>query len=169
MPSTPRWRRSISGFCGERPATWAGARTACQAAADSGHPEWAPRAAAAVLGDILRQDQDFAGARAAYEHALSSGVLSRPAFPLYFLALVRQRLGDLDGAVAAVRQAADTGDPAMAGLTDGLLGDLLRHQGDLDGARAAYRRAVGSGNPEAARHAAGLLAELPADTPPRSA
>ena len=165
MPSTPRWRRSISGFC-EKGGDLAGAERPARR-----QPIRPPRVGAAGCGRSRRhprQDQDFAGARPRTTRA-HSGVLARPAFPLYFLALVRQRLGDLDGAVAAVRQAADTGDPAMAGLTDGLLGDLLRHQGDLDGARAAYQRAVGSGKPEPARHAAGLLAELPADTPPRSA
>jgi tetratricopeptide (TPR) repeat protein len=115
------------------------ARAAYEQAMGSGHPEWAP-AAAFHLGNLLRQDGDTAGARAAYEQAIESGDVARARSMFEF--------------------AVTSGPPARAAPAAYTLGRIREELGDLDGARAAYQDAIDSGDPEPAKLAAARLARL---------
>ena len=85
----------------------------------------------------VRLDEErFNGARDVFRHAW-----------------LLERQGDLDGALAAYRQADQLGHPGAACN----LGVMLEERGDLDGAEAAYRRSAKRSQPSGAFNLAALL------------
>jgi len=83
-----------------------------------------------------------AGARAAYERAISSPDAEAGAASALFLGLLLQGQGDVAGARAAYEWAISSGEPEAAPAAALSLGLLLQEQGDVAGARAALKRAV---------------------------
>ena len=98
------------------------------------------------LGDLLRGQGDFDGARAAYQQAVDCG----HAHALIDLGdLLCQCLGDTAGARTAYQQAADSGDPEVAPEALAALGHLLMtFQRDHVAAGAYFRLAISSAHPQ---------------------
>ncbi len=98
------------------------------------------------LGDLLRGQGDFDGARSAYQQAVNCG----NAHALIGLGdLLCQCLGDTAGARAAYQQAADSRDPGMAPEALAALGHLLMtFQRDYVAAEAYFRQAISSAHPQ---------------------
>jgi tetratricopeptide (TPR) repeat protein len=95
------------------------------------------------LGDLLRSQEDPAGARAAYQRAIEAG----NAHALIDLAgLLRGDLGDAEGARAALRQAIDSDDPDLAAEATVELGYLLMISRDYADAQACFQQAMRSGH-----------------------
>lgn len=139
--------------------------------------------AAFELGGVLAQNDDLAGAEAAFRHADQHGHPSAATN----LGVLLERRGDLAGAEAACRRADERGDATGAFSLGGLLaarndlagaetafrhaderghassasnlGVLLEERGDLVGAEAAYRRADERGDATGALNLGELLAE----------
>ena len=142
----------------------AGAAAAYQIAIDSGHADWAPKAAF-NLGFLRENKQgDVAGAAAAYQIAIDSGHVEWALMAAVNLGLLREnKQGDMAGAAAAYQIAIDSGHADHAPKAAVNLG-LLREnkQGDVAGAAAAYQMAIDYGHAEWAPMAAfnlGLLRE----------
>lgn len=98
--------------------------------------------ATCLLGALLDERDDAAGARAMYQRAIDSG------HPIY-AQLAAISLGpllfdadDLTAAQAVLRFAADGADPDTAGRADALLAQVLHMLGDAAGAREARDRAL---------------------------
>ncbi|MGH8513372.1 MAG: tetratricopeptide repeat protein, partial [Gammaproteobacteria bacterium] len=136
----------------------AGARVAYERAIDSGHDDKnsAPRAAL-MLGAVLQQQDDFAGARRALQQAISSGHPDAAPMAARSLATLLEQHGDFAGARRALEQAIDSGHPDEAPMAALALGALLERQKDLVGARVAYQQAIDSGHPEASAQAQAAL------------
>jgi tetratricopeptide (TPR) repeat protein len=98
------------------------------------------------LGDLLRGQGDFDGARAAYQQAIDCG----STHALIDLGdLLCQCLADTAGARAAYQQAADSGDPDVAPEALAALGHLLMtFQHDYVAAGAYFRQAISSAHPQ---------------------
>jgi hypothetical protein len=141
---------------------YVGAAAAYQQAIDTGHPEYAPLAAA-CLGVVrqMRQD-DSAGAEAAFQIAINSGHAEWAPRALNSLGVLREhRLNDFSGAERAYEQATYFGNPEVAPMAATNLGELRRNQlNDVAGAEAAYQVAVDSGHVEWTPTASKQLAEL---------
>ena len=137
----------------------AGAQAAYQEVTGSGHPDYAPKAAA-NLGVLLAVQGDIAGAKAALQRAIDSGHPdAAPMATGAFGGLLHDQ-GDVAGARAAYQKAIDSGHPDATPMAAVWLGDLLQEQGDVAGARAAYQKAIDSGHGEAAPEAAVGLGQL---------
>jgi tetratricopeptide (TPR) repeat protein len=94
-------------------------------------------------GDLLRSQEDPAGARVAYQGAIEAG----NAHALIDLArLLRGDLGDAEGARAALRQAVDSDDPDLAAEATVELGYLLMISRDYADAQACFQQAMRSGH-----------------------
>jgi tetratricopeptide (TPR) repeat protein len=146
--------------------------------------------ALADLGNLLKWEDDFDGARAAYQQAIDAGRHESLIDMAYLL-----RLTDDDAARACLDQALTIGDPdltaqalvtlslvlersdpeaAQSALVQAIetghedwapaamsdLGDLRRQQGDDSGAREAYQQAIGTGHPVWAGEARFSLATM---------
>lgn len=126
-----------------------GARAMFQAAFDTGHPEYAPRAML-LLGLLLERSGDDDGALTAYQRAADAAPPGRRANALYQLADLLKKRGDTTRAKAVWRQVIDTetddGEREAALLS---LVNQLGHEGDLDGLRAACHAGIVSGVPGA--------------------
>lgn len=99
-----------------------------------------PGAAAAydLLGDILAETDDLAGAANAYKHSLR--INPKNSHVCVNLAKALERLDDIPGAIAAYR-AATVADPANNKAFNNL-GGLLAETGDMRGGVEAFRRAL---------------------------
>ncbi len=71
-PTAPPGRRGTLGLLLQEQGDLEGAKAAYQQAIDSGHADWAPRAAFG-LGELLEKQGDLEGAKAAYQQAINSG------------------------------------------------------------------------------------------------
>jgi len=112
------------------------------------------------LGNLLHQQGDIAGARAAYQQAIDSGDHEWAPKAVTNLGVLLAEQGDPDGARVAFQRAIDSGHADQAQRAAGNLGLLLAEQGDPDGARAAYQRAIDSDHTDHARKAAINLRRL---------
>ena len=115
---------------------------------------------ALALGDLLSQQGDLEGARAAYQSAIDAGGPDTMPLAAMRLGDLLSRQGDLEGARAAYQSAIDAGGPDIMSLAAMRLGDLLSQQGDLEGARAAYQSAIDAGGPDIMSLAAMRLGDL---------
>ena len=100
--------------------------------------------ALADLGDLLSWQDEFEAARDAYQQAVDLG---HDRALLSLASLVRECLGDADGARACLHRAIGSGDPDVAaeGMVD--LGGQLCSAGDMTGGRAAFQDAIATGHP----------------------
>jgi hypothetical protein len=103
--------------------------------------------AMADLGEILRWQKDFSGARVAYQQAIDAGY-EHAAIDLG--KLLADVPGSGDAAVACLRRAAASGDRAIAAEGGLELGAILWRRGDANGGQAAYLDVIGAGPPELA-------------------
>lgn len=113
----------------------------------TGHRDNGPWAAT-VLGELLAEDDDAEGARAAYQQAIDSQHTDWAVVAAIDLALLmwNQEDRDVDDVVPILRTAADSGHQHQAPRASELLGDVFNAVGDVEGARAAYTRTVESGH-----------------------
>jgi tetratricopeptide (TPR) repeat protein len=158
----------------------AGARTAFAQAAETRHPDIAPKAALA-LGTLLQQDGDAQGALRAYQFAAMSDDETTSALAGMAAALLGQEVatgldnpaeaayeqgcqllatGDAMGARAAFARAVDSGDPEFAPLAAARLGAHLAQHGLPAEAIQVLWIAVDSGHPEHAPAGAYVLGQL---------
>ena len=119
--------------------------------------------AACGLGELLAEQGDVEGARAAYQQAIDSGDPDAGPSAASRLGWLLEQQGDVAGARAAYQQAIDSGHPREAPYAAVNLGPLLAKEGDVAGARAAYQRAIDSGDPDAAPDAVYRLGLLLAE------
>ena len=140
-----RIRASLSAYYRRLPGP---TRTLLLSVIESGDPDEAPKAMFG-LGQLLAEQGDVEGARAAYQRAIDSGdrEWATPA-ALVNLGVLLDQQGDVEGARAAYQQVIDSEHPKWALRATGGLGDLLAKQGDVEGARAAYQRVIDSGDPD---------------------
>jgi tetratricopeptide (TPR) repeat protein len=108
--------------------------------------------AAFRLGVLLEEQNDLAGAEAAYRRADLQGHAAAASN----LGVLLERRGDLRSAKAAYRRADERGDPNGAFN----LAVLLEEQNELTAAQAAYRRADQRGPAEVANAARAALLSL---------
>ncbi|MEV6323150.1 tetratricopeptide repeat protein [Nocardia sp. NPDC051787] len=137
----------------------AAARDAFQTAIASGHPNWAPLAAA-ELGDLLSAAGDKPAAEGAYHVAVDSGHADAAPRAAYNLGLLLAERGDTAAAEAMYQRAAESGHTDAAPRAWINLGYSRAKRGDSDAARAAYEHAIASGPGEIARLALSNLAYL---------
>ena len=98
------------------------------------------------LGDLRRWQEEYAGARAAYQRAIDCG---RTHALIDLARMLRGDLGDADGARDCLEQAIASEDADVAAEALVSLGHLLaRPQGDYEGARAYFEQAISSRHPE---------------------
>ena len=100
------------------------------------------------LGNLLAEQGEYNGARAAYQKAVDSGHESWAPLAMVSLGNLLAQQGDVAGARAAYQKAIDSGDAEKAANAWVRMGNLLGQQGDVAGARAAYQKAIDSGTPE---------------------
>jgi predicted negative regulator of RcsB-dependent stress response len=131
------------------------ARLLLEEVVKSDHPE-GPHAAD-LLGDLLREQSDMAGASAAYQVAIDSGDAHWAMMARTDLALLIWGQGELVRAQALFEEALAADDVARLRIA-GLLADLLAARGDVSGAEAAYRLAAGSEDAAVASAAQSRLA-----------
>jgi len=109
---------------------------------DDASPEAAH--AAVVLGEILEDRGDIAGAKAGYWRAIDSGTGAWAAHALVNLLNILEQEGDLEGVREAHHRAVQTGNSdASYGLI--VTGQMLQDRGDAEGARAAFEQARATG------------------------
>jgi len=147
------------------------ARKAYQAAIDSGHAEYGPRAAIA-LAELLERAGDGARACTAYQAAIDSGHAEYGPRGAMGLGGLLASQGELSGAQTAYQAAMDSGHPEIApGAADALGMMLAANQDDpraIDAAVVAFRHAAESGHPNYARGSGwtlGMLLGLRGDFP----
>ena len=126
---------------------------------DSGDADHAP-AAASLLGDLLQERGDVAGAIAAFRLAIDSGHPDHAPPAAVSLGGLLNEQGDVAGAMASFRLAIDSGNAEAAAAAANCLGALLQAQGDVSGAKAAYELAAGSSEDFVALAATLCLAAL---------
>ncbi len=137
----------------------AAAREAFQIAIASGHPNWAPLAAA-ELGGLLSAAGDKPAAEGAYHVAVDSGHEDAAPRAAYNLGLLLAERGDTAAAEAMYERAAESGHPDAAPRAWINLGYSRAKRGDADSARAAYQHAIDAGPGDIARLALSNLAYL---------
>ncbi|WP_195084170.1 tetratricopeptide repeat protein [Nocardia beijingensis] len=137
----------------------AAAREAFQIAIASGHPNWAPLAAA-ELGGLLSAVGDKPAAEGAYHVAVDSGHEDAAPRAAYNLGLLLAERGDTAAAEAMYERAAESGHPDAAPRAWINLGYSRAKRGDSDAARTAYRHAIDAGPGDIARLALSNLAYL---------
>ncbi|MGQ4617671.1 tetratricopeptide repeat protein [Nocardia sp. R7R-8] len=135
------------------------AREAFQIAIDSGHPNWAPLAAA-ELGGLLSVVGDKPAAEGAYLVAVDSGHADAAPRAAYNLGLLLAERGDIAAAEAMYERAAESGHPDAAPRAWINLGYSRAKRGDSDAARTAYQHAIDAGPGDIARLALSNLAYL---------
>ncbi|MGK8502004.1 tetratricopeptide repeat protein [Nocardia asiatica] len=135
------------------------AREAFQIAIASGHPNWAPLAAA-ELGGLLSAAGDKPAAEGAYHVAVDSGHEDAAPRAAYNLGLLLAERGDIAAAEAMYERAAESGHPDAAPRAWINLGYSRAKRGDSDAARTAYEHAIGAGPGDIARLALSNLAYL---------
>ena len=110
------------------------------------------------LGDLLRGEKDYTGARAVYQQAIEAG---DPKGLILLAHMLYGGLGDADGARTAYQQAIDSGNADVAAQALVNRGHLLmRSYRDYGSARTSYEQAIGSGHPDWAPTAMVALARL---------
>ncbi|WP_159921568.1 MULTISPECIES: lipopolysaccharide assembly protein LapB [Nocardia] len=137
----------------------AAAREAFQIAIASGHPNWAPLAAA-ELGGLLSAVGDKPAAEGAYHVAVDSGHEDAAPRAAYNLGLLLAERGDTAAAEAMYERAAESGHPDAAPRAWINLGYSRAKRGDSDAARTAYQHAIDAGPGDIARLALSNLAYL---------
>ena len=120
------------------------AKAAYQIAIDSGHAEYAPRAAV-NLGVLRGEQGDVPGAKAAYQAAIDSGHAEHAPRAALGLGQLLAERGDRAGAKAAYQAAIDSGHPAYAPYADFLLGEQCTDE-DLNARRLHREHAAASGH-----------------------
>jgi tetratricopeptide (TPR) repeat protein len=137
----------------------AAAREAFQIAIASGHPNWAPLAAA-ELGGLLSASGDKPAAEGAYHVAVDSGHEDAAPRAAYNLGLLLAERGDTAAAEAMYERAAASGHADAAPRAWINLGYSRAKRGDSDAARTAYQNAIDAGPGDIARLALSNLAYL---------
>ncbi|MFI0467087.1 tetratricopeptide repeat protein [Saccharopolyspora sp. 5N102] len=103
--------------------------------------------AACLLGGLLDERDDAAGARAMYQRALDSGHPIYAQTAAISLGLLLFDADDLTAAQAVLHFSADGADPDAAGRANALLAQVLHMLGDTEGAREARDRALTCNDP----------------------
>jgi preprotein translocase subunit SecA/predicted negative regulator of RcsB-dependent stress response len=128
----------------------------------SGQAEMPPQAVI-DLGNVLAEQGDVDGARAAYQRAIDSGHADYSPEAMLDLGVLLHEQGDSEGARQAYQQAIDSGHPDFAPAGRLATGTLLDDQGNLEEARATYRSLIESGHADYGPMAALNLGDLLAD------